>query len=170
MEDFEEYEGYNLVDQMNISRGVGLYNLDPVQVNTKEVFPSAPTVRIQNPATPMVDKDYLIDVDSELQNITRINSKDPNVKFDPVRDKTISLNYRNINDGFFHEDSTRLTNPAFELKGLTKNRWDYVFNDPQKNVIEPDFIGRRTGHNTYLDLLDSDESCEKSKPLPSLNN
>ena len=52
---------------------------------------------------------------------------------------------------FILYNSTRLTNNAFELKGVGINRWEPLFFDPQKNSIEP-FI--RIGNNTVLATLD----------------
>ena len=53
------------------------------------------------------------------------------------------------------EDSTRLTNNAFELKGVGINRFDFLPFDPQKNSIEP---FRRIGENTILEVLDKHET------------
>ena len=45
---------------------------------------------------------------------------------------------------------------AFELKGMTKNRFISLKKNPQENVIEP---FKREGDNTYLDLIDTHEPC-----------
>ena len=38
----------------------------------------------------------------------------------------------------YHQVSRdRLTNNAFELKGVGINRWESLFFDPQKNAVEP---------------------------------
>ena len=58
-------------------------------------------------------------------------------------------------DGFFEQENTRLTNNAFELKGVGFNRWEPLFFDPQKNCIEP---FRRIGDNTVLGVLDKHET------------
>ena len=56
----------------------------------------------------------------------------------------------------FHSENSRLNEPAFELKGMTKNRWINLKKNPQDNVIEP---FNREGENTYLDLLDNYRDC-----------
>ena len=60
-------------------------------------------------------------------------------------------------DGFFHQESTLLTNPPIDLRGQTKNRWQPVHLDPQKNVIEP---FNRRGDDTYLALIDNFKDCK----------
>ena len=56
-----------------------------------------------------------------------------------------------FNDGGFHQESSRLNNNAFELKGIGINRWEPLFFDPQKNSIEP---FNKIGDNTVLSTLD----------------
>ena len=58
---------------------------------------------------------------------------------------------KHFGDGGYHQISSRLTNNAFELKGVGINRWEPLFFDPQKNSIEP---FRRIGDNTVLHTLD----------------
>ena len=64
--------------------------------------------------------------------------------------------FKDMKDGFFHSESTRLNDPAFELKGMTKNRWISLKKDPQKTALEP-FL--RNGEDTYLDLIDNFKDC-----------
>ena len=59
--------------------------------------------------------------------------------------------FNNVKDGFFHQESSRLNEPAFELKGIGINRWEPLFFNPQKNCIEP---FQRNGVNTILFSLD----------------
>ena len=67
----------------------------------------------------------------------------------------------NLEDGFFHQESTLLNNPPQLLRGQTKNRWESVFKNPQENILEP---FNRLGDNTYLDLVDKAEECEVETP------
>ena len=100
-----------------------------------------------------------LDVESDLRNITRKLSNDPQEKYIPNEDEKNkpSVNvYNGVSDGFFHSENSRLNEPAFELKGLAKNRWIQLKKNPQTHVIEP---FQRLGENTYLDLLDNHKDC-----------
>ena len=46
---------------------------------------------------------------------------------------------KHFQDGGYHQISSRLTNNAFELKGVGINRWEPLFFDPQKNLDKQDF-------------------------------
>tara|TARA_B100000427_G_scaffold195455_1_gene162474 strand:- start:1933 stop:2427 length:495 start_codon:yes stop_codon:yes gene_type:complete len=134
----------------------GLRVMDPVQVQGKPVFPWAPTTTIQKVGASLVKDKSLIDIDSELMNLTRKNSNDPNKHYKPDEKKLI--NYNHLKDGFFHSDSTLLTNPPSTLRGQTTNRWYELHKPIQVNSLEPfDF---REGYNTHLMLVDTYEECD----------
>ena len=131
------------------------YIQESVNVQNEPVFPWAPTTRIQGSGGSMVNGIEAIDVDSELMNITRKLSNEPKEQYIPDGKKVTS--YSNLKDGFFHEESTRLTNPAFELRGQVKNRWFSPYLHPQAHVIEP---FERNGDDTYLALIDNHKACK----------
>ena len=94
-------------------------------------------------------KDTNTDIDA------KILSNDPKEKYIPGVQKPLS--YRNLKDGFFHQESTLLTNPPMDLRGQTKNRWIPLHLDPRINSIEP---FRRNGDDTYLALIDNFKDCK----------
>ena len=158
MKDAQKQQDLLLKNSIEQSIGTGIYQTNTVKTSARPVYPWAPTVRIQKRGASLVDDASLIDVDSEMMNINRINSLDPLKQYIPP-DQEKRVNYRDFEDGFFHSDSTRLTNPAMDLRGMTKSNFDPIFFDPQENVIEPDFIGKRTGINTHLSLVDDFQEC-----------
>ena len=137
------------------SLGPGYYFRNTVKTEGEPVFPWAPTTRIQKIGGSLLADTDIVDVDSELMGLNRKNSKDPNTHYKPDEEKIIK--YINLEDGFFHQESTLLNNPPHLLRGQTKNRWESVFKDPQENILEP---FNRLGENTYLSLVDNDEECE----------
>tara|TARA_B100001094_G_C17943313_1_gene676717 strand:- start:261 stop:734 length:474 start_codon:yes stop_codon:yes gene_type:complete len=149
----EQYDNANF----HQSSSVGNYTLNDIQNQTKSIYPWAPTVRLQKTGNSMVEGKELIDVDSELMNITRKYSKDPTHHYKP--DENLVMKYSHVNDGFFHQEDTRLNDPPELLRGQTKNRWINVYKDPQENIIEP--FETRIGQNTYLDLMDNHEDCQQ---------
>jgi len=134
--------------------GPGLYMLDISKKLNHIAYPWAPTVRLQKMGVSINKNMSLIDTESDLYNIVNINSNDPNKKYIPDPNKKIE--YQDLKDGFFHEESTLLNNPPSELRGIAKNRFYNLFHDPQKTAIEP---FNRVGDNTYLNLIDTYEDC-----------
>ena len=132
-----------------MSMGPGMYRLNDAKLRNKISYPWSPTVQLQTIGGSVMDQNF-IDISSELRNITRPLTNNPNKKYIPGKeDKSYSMIH--FEDGFFEQESTLLTNNAFELKGVGFNRWEPLFFDPQKNSIEP---FRRIGENTVLETLD----------------
>ena len=159
MEGYEKLQQSLLYEKEGLSVGPGLYRLDKAQRNNTIAYPWAPTVRIQNFGALITENLDRMDVESDLRNITRKLSNDPQEKYIPDENSKMKPDvnvYNNVKDGFFHTENSRLNEPAFELKGLTKNRWINLKKNPQEHVIEP-FL--REGENTYLDLLDNYKDC-----------
>lgn len=142
------------------SLGPGLYMLDISKKLNQVVYPWAPTVRLQKMGASINQNLSLIDTESELYNITRVNSNNPCKKYIPDPDKKIE--YKDLPDGFFQTENTLLTNPPFELKGQTKNRFYRLFRDPQKTAIEP---FNRIGVDTYSTILDDYKPCPFNKSM-----
>jgi len=128
------------------SSGPGQYQLN--QVRNRISYPWAPTTILQQNGGSLMDQNFF-DVDSELKNITRKLSNNPNEKYIP-NPESAEVKMINFQDGGYHQISSRLTNNAFELKGVGINRWEPLFFDPQKNAVEP---FRRIGENTVLYTL-----------------
>ena len=155
------------------SIGPGLYMMDICKKMNGIVYPWAPTVRLQKMGGSINQDMSLIDTESDLFNIVNINSNDPNKKYIPDPNKKVQ--YQDLKDGFFHEESTLLNNPPSELRGLTKNRFYKLNKNPQDSALEPDkFVGSqdslavpagqsvpftRIGEDTYLQLIDNYEDC-----------
>ena len=131
----------------------GQYQLN--QVRNKISYPWAPTMILQHNGGSLMDENFF-DVDSELKNITRKLSNNPKEQYIPGT-QGAPVEMKHFQDGGYHQVSSRLTNNAFELKGVGINRWEPLFFDPQKNAVEP---FRRIGDNTVLHTLDQHvEEC-----------
>ena len=129
--------------------GPGNYKLNESRLRNTISYPWSPTMIIQSNGGSLMD-DNFFDTESELKNITRPLSNAPQEKYIPgPTDKSNSMIH--FDDGGFHQESSRLTNNAFELKGVGITRWEPLFFDPQKNSIEP---FRRLGEDTVLHTLD----------------
>ena len=136
------------------SLGTGLYMLDISKKMNSVAYPWAPTVRLQKMGVSINKNMSLVDTESDLKNIVNVNSNDPTKKYMPDPDKKVE--YQDLPDGFFHEESTLLTNPPSELRGLTKNRFYQLHKDPQKYAVEP---FPRIGSDTYQDIMNNEQDC-----------
>ena len=131
------------------SVGPGLYKLNEPAVSCEPCYPWAPTVRLQRQGNSIDTSKNLIDIDSELLNITRKDSKCPSKQYLPKCEggacdqlktqkgfckDTCNTNFK---DCFFHQESTRLSNPACTLRGTGFNRWQWMCKDPQNDVFAP---------------------------------
>tara|TARA_Y100000768_G_C23974903_1_gene682550 strand:+ start:708 stop:1172 length:465 start_codon:yes stop_codon:yes gene_type:complete len=154
MADFAKINEQLENESMRQSIGPNEYHLNTIQKEGTPVYPWAPTVRIQKIGGSLLGDRNLTDVDSELIGITRKNSNDPNTHYKPSEEMV--LKYLNLEDGFFHQESTLLNNPPTLLRGQVKNRWENVHKDPMQNVLEP---FNRLGEDTYLSTMDSGETC-----------
>ena len=137
-------------DSSNLfTSGPGDYKLNETR-NTIS-YPWAPTTIIQSPygGGSLMDENFS-DTESEIKNITRPLSNNPKEQYIPGKEGEVK-SMIHFNDGGYHQISSRLTNNAFELKGVGINRWEPLFFDPQKNSVEP---FRRLGENTVLHTLD----------------
>ena len=159
---YTDNESYQLESLNKESLGPGLYMLDVSKKLNQVVYPWAPTVRLQKMGASINQNMSLVDTESDLYNIVRVNTKDPNKKYIPDENKKID--YLDLKDGFFQEENTFLTNPPFELKGLTKNRFYNLFHDPQKTAIAPEYVGR-IGKDTYSTILDNYKECPFNKSM-----
>ena len=138
---------------LKISNGPGIYNLINSFENYDKKFPISPTIISQRGGISSTNIP-LVDIDSELMGLTRKMSNDPQMKYNPT--KNINVEYDKLNNGLFESENTKLTNPTIDLKGMTKNRFDFIPLNPILNSIEP---FERNGDNTYLSLIDNYQEC-----------
>ena len=131
----------------NFTSGPGEYRLN--EKRNQISYPWAPTLILQKNGGSLMNENFF-DTESEIKNITRKLSNNPKEQYIPGAEGE-EKRMLNFKDGGYHQISSRLTNNAFELKGVGINRWEPLFFDPQKNAIEP---FRRIGDNTVLHTLD----------------
>ena len=83
----------------------------------------------------------LIDVDSELMNLTRSASNCPSKKYVPDGSQCGKVNkeeqLQHGKDCFFTVEDTRISNPACNLRGTGWNRFEWLCLDPQDRVLIP---------------------------------
>ena len=156
---FDEKNKHMLLASEQYSIGPGLYRLEDAQKNNKIALPWDNLTSNINLSSTFLENNARVDAESDLKNLDRKLSNDPKKKYIPDENMEVhpDMNiYNNVKNNFFYSESMRLNEPAFELKGMTKNRFISLKKNPQDNVIEP---FEREGLNTYLDLIDTHEPC-----------
>ena len=129
------------------SSGISNYMLNDIRVNTESVFPNDPSIKYQNSGLYKNKNGDFIDVNSEILNITRPLTNNAEGKWMGGR----LIDDVELKESNFSSRYSRLDEPAFELRGQTKNRWIELPIDPQENAIEP---FQRLGTNTHLANVD----------------
>jgi len=150
------------------STAPGSYMLNTPSVNKdcKPCYPAQPTLRLQKSGDSVDNSKSLVDVSSELLNITRPATKCPSRKWEPncpgcpcstgepCGPGVISNCNANKEGGrcpdqfssgekdfpdceFPTAEDTRLSNPPCTLRGTGWNRWEWLCLDPQTRVIPP---------------------------------
>ena len=156
---FDKNKEQLLFDSESRSVGPGLYRLEEAQKNNTIALPWDNLTSNINLRSTFLENDIRVDAESDLKNLGRKLSNNPKEKYIPDEVKEINPDmnvFNNIKEMYFHSENSRLNEPAFELKGMAKNRFISLKKNPQDNVIEP---FKREGDNTYLDLIDTHEPC-----------
>lgn len=127
------------------SVGPGEYMLTEPPNVKEPCFAESPQIRLQRQGVSVAQNMPLIDVDSELMNLTRAASNCPSRKYVPNGNQCneshklqeAKNNLTHGNDCFFQVEDTRLSNPACNLRGTGWNRWEWLCLDPQDRVLMP---------------------------------
>lgn len=126
------------------SVGPGEYMLTEPPNVEELCFSQSPQVRLQKTGVSVDPNKPLIDVDSELLNLTRAATNCPSRKYIPdgsqcglTNPKDKEDNLKHGKDCYFDVEDTRLSNPPCTLRGTGWNRWEWLCLDPQERVLIP---------------------------------
>lgn len=124
------------------SIGPGDYQLTTPGIDCEDCFNTDPQIILQRSGSSVSNKQSMIDIDSELMNITRKNSNCSKDSFIPKFNKNGDIdNSIEIKD--FKQcdmpmtENTRLSNPSCNLRGTGWNRWEWLCQDPQEQINIP---------------------------------
>ena len=139
------------------SKATGNYYLQTPSIKI-DCFPDNPEITAQSGNE--VSKLDLVDVDSELMGITRKHSNDPRKKFNPHTQEKHKK--KSLTNCYLNTEPTRFSNPPCTLRGTGWNRWEWLGQDPQENVIPQ--LNFRMTINESLEARDKFIPCIP-KPL-----
>lgn len=124
------------------SIGPGEYQLATPHISCEDCFTLDPQLIMQRAGASVAKKMPMVDVDSELMNITRKLSNCSSDEFIPKFnakgeiDNNIEMHdYKNC--GIPTRENTLLSNPSCNLRGTGWNRWEWLCNNPQERALMP---------------------------------
>ena len=140
---------------INESVAPGHYMLNTPSISCEPCFPISPYTRIQNYGARMNTTSHLIDIDSELLNLTKQDSKcisnkwkaecpecKSNTGYPCGQGVTNGKRCTNtelpkLKDCELHTEETRISNPPHTLRETGINRWEWLCLDPQERIEIP---------------------------------
>jgi hypothetical protein len=127
----------HISDDTRITTGPGRYTLEAPNGYCNASFAPEPTTRQQKWGSAQVDTYGKTDVESDLFNINRTTSKSVCGLYDPNDNRMNSATKKNIKESSFPQTFARLNDPPCTLRGTGWNRWQWLCNNPQDNVMMP---------------------------------
>lgn len=119
------------------SVGVGDYMLNTPVSDCRKCFPNDPMIMAQFSGVSTCADKPLVDVDSEMLNITRRASKCPAESYTPDGGKFCKLSHTPVNCPQMPREDTRISNPPCTLRSTGWNRWEWLCQDPQAKALMP---------------------------------
>ena len=166
---FDKKKDQLLLDSEARAMGPGLYRLNEAQKNNTIALPWDNLTTNINLSSTYLEKECRVDLDSNLKNLGNPLSNSFENKHFPVEKplpKEVNL-FNDVNEAFFYSQNSRLNEPAFELKGMAKNRFISLKKNPQDNSVEP---FERLGLDTYQNLVDNFKECKETETPKQVPN
>lgn len=134
------YDNDTYVHNLQQSIGVGEYSIGTPHNDCDNCSYYAPGINLDHSGSAVCDK-ALIDVDSELLNITRKASDCPSQKYLPNQKPFCNVNFKNKKEcDFLIPEYTLISNPKCTGHESTANRWEWLCTNPQdKAMIDFDY-------------------------------
>ena len=137
-----DYDTCAYKQELSESIGVGEYQLGTPHISCQDCFSRDPQLILQRAGASVAKNVPMIDVDSELMNITRKLSNCSGDEFIPQFNEKgeidNSLEQTHFKDcGIPTIENTRLSNPSCNLRGTGWNRWEWLCDNPQERVLMP---------------------------------
>ena len=171
-----DYDSCAYKQELTESIGPGEYQLTTPFISCEDCYNRDPQIILQRSGNSVAKNMPMIDVDSELLNINRKLSNCSNEQFIPKFnakkeiDNSIDLvDFKNC--GMPLTENTKLSNPPCTLRGTGWNRWEWLCNDPQENVLIPfdyNISNRLVVKDNHRPVIN--EPIDQSVFLPPVNN
>jgi len=127
----------HITDDTRITTGPGRYTLEAPNGYCNATFAPEPTVRIQKWGNAQVSDYVKTDVESDLFNLNRTTSKGVCGLYDPNDNRMNKSSKNNAQEAAFPQTFARLNDPPCTLRGTGWNRFEWLCQNPQENVMMP---------------------------------
>lgn len=131
------YDGCKTTDDLRVTTGPGRYQLDAPPQYCNACFAPEPTVRQQMWGASLNASFMKTDVESDLLNINRPTTKTVCNQYDPQKDKINHGGLTKTKECSFPQTHSRLVDPPCTLRSSGWNRWEWLCENPQTNVMMP---------------------------------
>ena len=131
------YDGCKTSDDLRVTTGPGRYQLDAPPQYCNAAYAPEPTVRLQKWGAAQNAGYMKTDVESDLFNINRPTTKNVCGNYDPKSNKINAVNVTPAKEESFPNTFSRLVDPPCTLRGSGVNRWEWLCENPQENVMIP---------------------------------
>ena len=127
----------HITDDTRLTTGPGRYVIEAPNGYCNATFAPEPTVRLQKWGDAQVEAYGKTDVESDLFNLNRTTTKSVCGLYDPNDNRMNEASKRAIKEASFPQTFARLNDPPCTLRGTGWNRWQWLGQNPQENVMMP---------------------------------
>jgi hypothetical protein len=131
------YDGCKTDDDLRLTTGPGRYQLDEPNKYCDACFVPEPTMRQQKWGASMNNEFMKTDVESDLLNINRPSSRAACNQYDPFKNPVNQAQKDTMKECSFPQTFSRLVDPPCTGRSSGWNRWEWLCDNPQENVMTP---------------------------------
>ena len=156
-------------DDLRITTGPGRYSLGDPANGTQGVFAPEPTTRLQKWGDAQLVQHQKTDVESDLWNINRPTTKAVCGSYDPVQNRYNGVQPTPMAEASFPQTFARLNDPPCTLRDSGWNRFEWLCQNPQENVMIPFdwFIpGRNLAKDSHRPCIPTPTNPSPALPAP----
>jgi hypothetical protein len=126
-----------MVENNEISTGPGRYALGVPNAYGNAAFVPDPTIRMQKWGASHIMSSTKTDVESDLRNIGRPSTRVRCGQYTPTQGEEMANQLTPMPEAEFPQTFARLVDPPCTLRSTGWNRWEWLGENPQTNVMIP---------------------------------
>jgi hypothetical protein len=132
------YDGCKTSDDLRVTTGPGRYQLDAPPKACNAAFAPEPTIRQQYWGASLNSAYIKTDVESDLLNLNRPNTRTVCDQYDPMNNEVNkTADTVPVKEASFPQTHTRLVDPPCTGRATGWNRWEWLCDNPQETVMIP---------------------------------
>jgi hypothetical protein len=168
------YDTCKSTDDLRLTTGPGRYQLGAPQQYCDACYAPEPTIRQQKWGATLNSSYTKTDVESDLFNINRPNSKAICNQYNPATNKmNATAGSSTTKDCEFPQTHSRLVDPPCTLRSSGFNRWEWLCQNPQEGVMIPfdNLVTTRLAFkDSYRPCIPKPINSDNVLPAPSAND